>query len=268
MKRFLFFSFLVFLLISCTPQTETVEVTRIVESTIEVTRIVEVTREIEVTRLVEPTLPPTPEAPPCEDYIADVENLVLDWSDGFELALSTPRASLSGPIASLQEIRSNVRDIDSSSCGEIHAVHEKLFNYTDAGVDIFIEFAASEDTNVEFASYSINSDLFFDALEALKNNSELPQRVHYYAFGLTGFEIRYTDSDGNIVSDESENSSVGRFGFDEHPVVRTAIIPTDGEAMIELFNLAGQEDVTCFLLLNGEPVDEQTGGTGTKCELP
>jgi hypothetical protein len=124
---------------------------------------------------------------------------------------------------------------------------------------------AQNDTSFETAIYLVSLDLALDALQALRNGeSQTPQRIHYLAFGETGFSAKYIDETG-----EFQTASEGdRFGYDDHPVVFTTLMPQSGLASINLYNATyGDRNMTCVILVNGEESVVVTGIKQVVCEL-
>ncbi len=261
---------LVATIFACSPEPETVEVE--VEATREVTREVVVT--VEVTRLVEVT-PVAPTSLPaasfgsveCDDYTAAVRDLSQQWSDAFDLASSTARVSLGDRVAEMQEIRREMSRLTEPGCASQIEVQDRLVEMMDAGIEFFTEFMAQNDISAESAQYAIAVHLTLDALEALYNHStKLPNRIHYYALGTTGFSLRYADENGELITPEAGPTE--RFGFDDMPVVFTALLPEGETAKVTLFNPTSTSgDLTCFILLNGEAVATETQTAQTTCEF-
>lgn len=250
---------------SSEPEEIEIEVTRIVEQEIEVTRIV----EIEVTRIVTPT--PLPGgvygSPECDEYIDSVNDLFSRWADAFDVASSTARASLSDRVVDMQEIRREMTALDEPECATQIAVQSRLVQMMEDGIAIFTEFMAQNDVNVETASYSVSLDLAADALGALRaGESETPRRIHYWAFGETGFSLDYIDETGEFqIADPGDFT--GRFGFDQQPVVFSALIPESERAAVRLYNpTEGNKELTCAIFVNGEEVILNSGTIDVVCE--
>ncbi len=98
----------------------------------------------------EPTpIPPTPTPETCfgqtVDYRADTQEIAGRWDDAMAIAGSTGRANLSGPVAALQEIRRETRDIVPPGCAA--AAHQAFVDYMDAEIESYIAFMQNKSDN-------------------------------------------------------------------------------------------------------------------------
>lgn len=84
------------------------------------------------------------DAAPCgiEDYISETDGLITEWDDAEELASSTARIALSGPIATLQQIRRDTAAITPPDCA--NEMHEALEHYMQLTIDAYLSFMANE----------------------------------------------------------------------------------------------------------------------------
>lgn len=91
-------------------------------------------------------------AAPCseqsEGFIADVEAVLQHWIDADQVAGSTSRIALDGPIQELQAVRRDALAIEAPECAA--DVKSALIEYMDDRIDIYLMFM-SNDESVDFA---------------------------------------------------------------------------------------------------------------------
>ncbi len=88
------------------------------------------------------------QAKPALDKMQDIAR---EWDDANALAGQTPRASLAGPIASLQQIRRNAEDIEVPGCAQ--GVHDSLVGAMDATITGYLDFLGQKGDFVVNASF-------------------------------------------------------------------------------------------------------------------
>ena len=82
-----------------------------------------------------------------ETYMPQMQAIIGRWNDAFEIAESSPRMSLAGPIASLQEIRREANAITPPTC--MNELHSSTTQGMDAFVTMFLDFMADPDTEFD-----------------------------------------------------------------------------------------------------------------------
>lgn len=99
-------------------------------------------------------------APTCEeqtvDYRAAVDDIVERWDDAAEIANSTARMSLSGPLGELQDIKRDTGDIEVPECAA--DAHAALIDYQETIIDSFLAFMGQEDDETVSRLFSRASD--------------------------------------------------------------------------------------------------------------
>lgn len=252
------FLFIVFLISGCSTEPEIVEVTRVVE--VEVTRVVEV--EVPVTVTPAPVAASGFGSDACEAYTAEVADLALQWSDAFNLATSTARGNLDGPVGELQSIRRDVLALDEPPCGAELGVKQKFTLMADNAIDDLTDFMAGSDPI--FALYQINRDVFTDALESLIDQTPLPTRVHYFLGSRTHAAVEYLDENG-----EWQDLGAGeRLDVDEFPAVVSLVVPDGQEIGARIYNpIRSGYQLTCIIMVNGVEVDVQESPDEVECSF-
>jgi hypothetical protein len=95
----------------------------------------------------------TPTVDPCgpeaiEEYLDRLIAVQNEFVDNTELAFSTSRINLSGPVGKLQEVKREAQDIEYPDCAAV--AHKKLIDYMDATIDAFFSFMTDKsDVKVE-----------------------------------------------------------------------------------------------------------------------
>ena len=105
--------------------------------------------------------------PPEEAELAidELQNLAEEWDDAFEVANSTSRISLSGPIGDLQEIKRDVGSLDIPDC--LTDVQDNLVKAMESGIDAFIAFMGKESDQTiknHFTLYGFFIDKYHEEL--------------------------------------------------------------------------------------------------------
>lgn len=107
---------------------------------------------------------PTPEpqvlcADQAAGYLAALEDLRARWLDALEIADSTARISLAGPVGELQDIRRAIGALEGPDCAAMAGV--ALYMHADAVVEGFLLFMQDEPESRINAKF----DEAFEALE-------------------------------------------------------------------------------------------------------
>lgn len=94
----------------------------------------------------EPTITPSP-TPTCAQQTEVYRQEAADWLERFEdateLAASTSRMSLAGPISDMQTLARDVKDIEHPPCADM--AQARMENYAATMVDAFLMFLSQED---------------------------------------------------------------------------------------------------------------------------
>lgn len=81
-------------------------------------------------------------APTCAEQagpqLKELQAIAVEWDDAYKLASQTPRASLSGQIASLQAIRRKAQDLAMPECAS--SAKTALVDSMDNSINGFIAF--------------------------------------------------------------------------------------------------------------------------------
>jgi hypothetical protein len=100
----------------------------------------------------------------ADAYRKQTAGLLRRWDDAVEIAGSTPRLTLSGPLSEMQNIQREASDLDISYCAIL--AHMRLTDYMDATIDSFLAFMEQED-DVEVQALFRRADDIFDDWEEL-----------------------------------------------------------------------------------------------------
>jgi hypothetical protein len=95
------------------------------------------------TEVAEVSTPTPDECSPDSEHIEALRDVEERFADAVSLAGSTPRISLSEPIANLQEIRRDAEDLEVPSC--LEDAHAQLIEYMDAYVEAYLSFLSDAD---------------------------------------------------------------------------------------------------------------------------
>jgi hypothetical protein len=109
-----------------------------------------------------------------QPYAQQINPLVTEWQDALKLAGSTPRASLSPQIASLQAIRRKADAVAPPDCAK--AAHAQLVKGMDLGIQGFLDFLAQKPStmvNQEFVDAGTAIGSFNTQLNALSGGGVL-----------------------------------------------------------------------------------------------
>jgi len=119
---------------------------------------------------VTPTPQPTPTPAPCyvqaEEYVSKLKPIMTAWDDANKLANSTGRGSLSGPVASLQEIKQDVYALTPPECAQV--VQDEMLAYMSDTIDEYIAFMGQKDATQKSLSQSASKHLDAWANEYIK----------------------------------------------------------------------------------------------------
>lgn len=148
---------LILFLAACAPSQNAVQ-TAIAETQAALPVVVEVeqtaTREPTHTFTPEPTAPitktPDPSACTMENVKAAAGEFVLvmaEWEDALEIADATPRMNLSGPVANLQEIQRDARQVPAPACMDNFKTHLDLS--MEAYIDAILAFMEKREGDVQ-----------------------------------------------------------------------------------------------------------------------
>lgn len=114
----------------------------------------------------------TPTPPPeilcvdlAEDYLDETDEIFDRWFDAIEIADSTPRMSLAGPVGELQAIRRETENLEYPNCAA--RVRRSLISMMDHTIEAFLLFMRDESEsriNVEFTQASNAAESYADAV--------------------------------------------------------------------------------------------------------
>lgn len=76
-------------------------------------------------------------------YAESMSEIQSKWEDTFEIAISTSRISLAGPVGNLQNIRREASKVTAPDC--IADSHENYLEGMDTFIDIFLDFMSDAD---------------------------------------------------------------------------------------------------------------------------
>lgn len=78
-----------------------------------------------------------------EEYRAAVDLIIEEWDDAVQIADSTARMSLSGPLGELQSINRNTKQLEVPECAA--ESHESLLSYQEGIIAGFLAFMGQEE---------------------------------------------------------------------------------------------------------------------------
>lgn len=78
-----------------------------------------------------------------ETYIPTMNDLMARWSDAQEVAESSPRLALAGPVESLQAVRRDATAVTPPDCMAVD--HGRIMDGMDAMISMFLGFMADPD---------------------------------------------------------------------------------------------------------------------------
>lgn len=70
-----------------------------------------------------------------------------EFDDAVQIAESSSRMTLAGPLADLQEIRRETRDVEVAECAQ--PALDALLAYMDAEIELLLAFATNDETDAE-----------------------------------------------------------------------------------------------------------------------
>jgi hypothetical protein len=210
----------------------------------------------------------------CESYLGDVADLLSRWQAVAEIASDASRASLDNHVASFQDLRNEARQLSEPSCLQQYDFRNRLVQLLDTGTQVFIQFIAGDEKYTvdayDFArtDHFIAQELFLDALDAIENTSALPRRVHYLAYGSTGFRLKYMEGFAGWLDAGTDCASgICKIGIDEQPVVLTSIMLRGQRAAVTLYNATDPEaEIHCSILVNGVATMSESGTGEIACD--
>lgn len=92
-------------------------------------------------------------------YMAEIEDPVERWNDTFDIAVSTPRMSLTDPIQGLQAVSREVKDIPPPAC--FKEVHNGFVEGMDTQIEMMLGFLADADYDFD----ARDTDIFIANLQ-------------------------------------------------------------------------------------------------------
>jgi len=115
-------------------------------------------------------------------YAEQMTEIIEEWDDAFDIAASTSRIALSGPVGELQAIRREAGRVDPPVC--VVDVHDYYLEGMDTFIGFFLGFMAdpdskSDELDISFASlqmrmvtagvekYKADPEVFFDEYREL-----------------------------------------------------------------------------------------------------
>lgn len=118
-----------------------------------------------------PTVTPSPTPMACSavsgEFIFDLmQDYVDEWTDAFNLTLSTQRIALSAQIANLQNIRQRLSRENWPACGQV--AQSELAAAMDASIDGFIAFLGRASDSVVAGHFNRAADHLDNVIEEIK----------------------------------------------------------------------------------------------------
>lgn len=99
----------------------------------------------------------------------NLEDIAERWDDAMDVAGSSSRIALAGPVSELQSIRRETRTQDWPECGQ--EAQQELVGWMDESINALIAFMGQDDdATVEehLKNARVHQENFFDALEDLR----------------------------------------------------------------------------------------------------
>ena len=114
---------------------------------------------------------PTPElqvlcAEQAKEYLEELERLEEQWFDAVEVADSTSRISLSGPVGELQTIKREIEELEGPECAS--GAGNALFRHAEYVIEGFLLFMQDEPESLiesEFNKATTSLEAYYNALE-------------------------------------------------------------------------------------------------------
>ncbi len=191
------------------------------------------------------TIAPSP-TPTCfdlsEDFMEAAESVFEKWDDAIALASNTSRGDLSGPIASLQEIKREAGDLDAPACSE--NVGESLVTLMESFIEGFLSFMADEEGPLEDMHFLIADaaqEYFIKSLAELTLNSMSDDIFLTYIATASSQRkiIKYRDVNGDFIEEKADMSWSKSF-----------LVPADFQATIE--KQGSFTGSACAIMINGQ----------------
>ena len=111
-------------------------------------------------------------APTCAEQakegLSSLQSIAREWDDAYKLASQTPRASLSGQIATLQSIRRKAQDLPLPECASL--AKTALVDSMDSSINGFIAFLGQKpesEVNALFTKANTSMTAFGNAIVSL-----------------------------------------------------------------------------------------------------
>lgn len=86
-------------------------------------------------------------------YAETMSGIQEEWEDTFEVAISTSRIALDGPVGDLQSIRREARNVTPPDC--MADAHQRYLEGMDTFINFFLEFMADADAEPDETDISI-----------------------------------------------------------------------------------------------------------------
>jgi hypothetical protein len=106
-------------------------------------------------------------------YFEEVQGKLDEWQDAFEIANSTPRMSLAGPLGELQKIKRDTGNLEYPECAL--KVQNNIINAMEETIDGFLAFMSDDaDTvvNQHFKMMNVYLGWAADEMEKINNGEE------------------------------------------------------------------------------------------------
>ena len=106
-----------------------------------------------------------------EEFLVEIQDINMRWLDAMELADSTSRMSLSGPISDLQLIRRDANKLEPPECAE--GAKDALVMHMDYVLDGFLLFMAQEpdeDISAQFSEAWDWMDIYLTKLSTIEKS--------------------------------------------------------------------------------------------------
>ncbi len=88
-----------------------------------------------------------------EEYRESVDAIVDEWDDALQIANSTARMSLAGPLGELQEINRSTKQVDVPECASLS--HGSLLSYQEKTIEGFLSFMAQAEDSTVNAQFDV-----------------------------------------------------------------------------------------------------------------
>lgn len=196
------------------------------------------------------TLVPSPTPIPtveltCSEEAADfavaASALLDEWDDTNELADSTARIALSGPVSDLQDIKQRASALDAPDCAA--GVKDTLLGYMDIQTDVYLTFMAEDPVESLLAITQAYRAAVNLSLPALRDGAEFEEAL------ATMLVL------GSPVGTNLEIDSAGE--YQNLPWLETRPVDAGAVSLTAFTNVSDDHYLSCYLFLNGVFVDSQ-----------